>query len=116
MLGEALDAAEAGFKVGYESPTPFSREYRRLFGAPPRRDMETFRHYQGPATAVSTRETVHTTVGRGLGMAPQLVQPLSHTVGSSESAVGSSESTAVGSSESTLRPSERTVRNAKSIR
>jgi AraC-like DNA-binding protein len=44
MLGEALDAAEASFKVGYESPSQFSREYRRLFGAPPRRDIETLRH------------------------------------------------------------------------
>lgn len=36
MLGEGLDAAEAAFRVGYESPSQFSREYRRLFGAPPR--------------------------------------------------------------------------------
>ena len=34
MLGEGLDAAEAGFRVGYESPSQFSREYSRLFGAP----------------------------------------------------------------------------------
>ena len=39
MLGEGLDAAEAAFRVGYESPSQFSREYRRLFGAPPRRDV-----------------------------------------------------------------------------
>jgi len=39
MLGEALDAAEAAFRVGYESPSQFSREYRRLFGAPPRQDV-----------------------------------------------------------------------------
>jgi AraC-like DNA-binding protein len=39
MLGEGLDAAEAAFRVGYESPSQFSREYRRTFGAPPRRDM-----------------------------------------------------------------------------
>jgi AraC-like DNA-binding protein len=37
MLGEGLDAAEAAFRVGYESPSQFGREYRRLFGAPPRR-------------------------------------------------------------------------------
>ncbi|MDB5309734.1 MAG: Transcriptional regulator, AraC family [Gemmataceae bacterium] len=41
MFGEGLDAAEAGFRVGYESPSQFSREYRRLFGAPPRRDVAT---------------------------------------------------------------------------
>lgn len=39
MLGEGLDAAEAAFRVGYESPSQFSREYRRLFGAPPRQDI-----------------------------------------------------------------------------
>jgi AraC-like DNA-binding protein len=41
MLAEALDAAEAAFRVGYESPSQFSREYRRLFGASPRRDVST---------------------------------------------------------------------------
>ncbi len=55
MLGEALDAAEASFKVGYESPTQFSREYRRLFGAPPRRDIESLRKDQAPAKVVSLR-------------------------------------------------------------
>lgn len=38
MVGEGLSAAEAGFRVGYESPSQFSREYGRLFDAPPRRD------------------------------------------------------------------------------
>ncbi|MGN6315114.1 helix-turn-helix domain-containing protein, partial [Trinickia sp.] len=38
MLVEGLGAAEAGFRVGYESPSQFSREYGRLFNAPPRRD------------------------------------------------------------------------------
>lgn len=40
MLNEHLDAATAAFRVGYESPSHFSREYSRLFGAPPRRDIE----------------------------------------------------------------------------
>jgi AraC-like DNA-binding protein len=39
MLSEKLDAAEAAFQVGYESPSQFSREYRRVFGAPPRQDV-----------------------------------------------------------------------------
>ncbi len=39
MLGEGLDAASAAFRVGYESPSQFSREYRRMFGAPPRQDV-----------------------------------------------------------------------------
>lgn len=43
MLGQALDAASAGFEVGYESPSQFSREYRRLFGLPPASDMVRLR-------------------------------------------------------------------------
>jgi AraC-like DNA-binding protein len=43
MLGEGLDAAEAAFRVGYESPSQFSREYRRLFGATPRQDVAVLR-------------------------------------------------------------------------
>ncbi len=39
MFSEGLEAAEAAFKVGYESPSQFGREYRRLFGAPPRQDV-----------------------------------------------------------------------------
>jgi AraC-like DNA-binding protein len=39
MLNEKLDAGSAAVRVGYESPSQFSREYRRLFGAPPLRDV-----------------------------------------------------------------------------
>lgn len=38
MLSDGLEAAAAAHRVGYESASHFSREYRRLFGAPPRRD------------------------------------------------------------------------------
>jgi len=43
MLTERLDAAGAAFQVGYESPSQFSREYSRLFGSPPLRDIMNFR-------------------------------------------------------------------------
>jgi AraC-like DNA-binding protein len=43
MLGGAIDAATAAFRVGYESPSQFSREYRRLFGDPPARDISRLR-------------------------------------------------------------------------
>jgi AraC-like DNA-binding protein len=43
MLTEHQDAATAGFQVGYESPSQFSREYSRLFGAPPLRDITNLR-------------------------------------------------------------------------
>jgi AraC-like DNA-binding protein len=39
ILSQAVDAATAGYRVGYESPSQFSREYSRLFGAPPMRDI-----------------------------------------------------------------------------
>lgn len=40
MLATGASAGAAGFAVGYESPSQFSREYRRLFGAPPRQDVD----------------------------------------------------------------------------
>ncbi|WP_082805367.1 AraC family transcriptional regulator [Pseudomonas sp. BMS12] len=43
MLCERLDVSSAGYKVGYESPSQFSREYSRLFGAPPVRDLARLR-------------------------------------------------------------------------
>lgn len=43
MLSQDLDAATAGHRVGYESPSQFGREYSRLFGAPPARDLRRLR-------------------------------------------------------------------------
>jgi AraC-like DNA-binding protein len=43
MLGEGLDAASAGYRVGYGDASHFTREYKRLFGAPPMRDVEQLR-------------------------------------------------------------------------
>jgi AraC-like DNA-binding protein len=43
MLGEGLDAASAGYRVGYGNASHFTREYKRLFGAPPMRDVEQLR-------------------------------------------------------------------------
>jgi AraC-like DNA-binding protein len=43
MLAEDLDAASAGFRVGYSDASQFTREYKRLFGAPPMRDVERLR-------------------------------------------------------------------------
>jgi AraC-like DNA-binding protein len=43
LLGEHLDAASAAYRVGYDDPSHFNREYKRLFGAPPMRDVERLR-------------------------------------------------------------------------
>jgi AraC-like DNA-binding protein len=43
MLAERMDAANAAFQVGYESPSQFNREYNRMFGAPPLRDVTNLR-------------------------------------------------------------------------
>ena len=43
MLTEDFDAIAAAHQVGYESPSQFSREYSRMFGAPPMRDIERLR-------------------------------------------------------------------------
>ncbi len=40
MFAENMDAGAAAFEVGYESPSQFSREYSRQFGAPPLRDIK----------------------------------------------------------------------------
>jgi AraC-like DNA-binding protein len=43
MVSQNIDAGRAGGFVGYESPSQFSREYSRLFGAPPREDVRRMR-------------------------------------------------------------------------
>ncbi len=49
MLVDGLDAASAAFEVGYESASQFNREYSRLFGQPPMRDIRTLRSPGAPA-------------------------------------------------------------------
>jgi AraC-like DNA-binding protein len=43
LLGEGIDATTVAFRVGYEDTSHFSREYKRLFGNPPMRDIELLR-------------------------------------------------------------------------
>jgi len=43
MLMEGMDATSAAFEVGYESVSQFNREYSRLFGQPPMRDVKALR-------------------------------------------------------------------------
>jgi AraC-like DNA-binding protein len=56
MLIDGLDAASAAFEVGYESASQFNREYSRLFGQPPMRDIRTLRAPGAPLLeSVSSR-------------------------------------------------------------
>ncbi len=49
------DVTAVGRRVGYDNPSQFSREYRRLFGAPPSRDAARLRETgAGPAPAALT--------------------------------------------------------------
>jgi len=48
MLGEGLDATSAGYRVGYGNASHFTREYKRLLGAPPMHDVELLRDGDRP--------------------------------------------------------------------
>lgn len=52
LLAGNVDAASAAYRVGYQSVSQFSREYTRMFGAPPIRDVGSLR---GAVTAASMR-------------------------------------------------------------
>ncbi|MEH2443922.1 helix-turn-helix transcriptional regulator [Nostoc sp.] len=47
MLGENMDVASASFRVGYDDASYFSREYKKLFGIPPHRDIAKLRSNLG---------------------------------------------------------------------
>lgn len=64
MLNERLDAASAAFHVGYESPSQFSREYSRLFSAPPKRDIEGLRRQSDAAEPPRRSIAISKTSGR----------------------------------------------------
>jgi AraC-like DNA-binding protein len=49
MLVGGLDATSAAFEVGYESVSQFNREYSRLFGQPPMRDIKALRTTNVPS-------------------------------------------------------------------
>ena len=49
MLGAGVDVACAGYRVGYGNASHFTREYKRLFGAPPMHDVERLREHGVPA-------------------------------------------------------------------
>lgn len=52
MLGGDVDAASAGYRVGYGDASHFNREYKRLFGAPPMRDVARLREVAPASTGL----------------------------------------------------------------
>lgn len=50
LLAERADAASAAYRVGYQSASQFSREYARMFGAPPIRDVASLRDSEAAST------------------------------------------------------------------
>ncbi|WP_029117188.1 AraC family transcriptional regulator [Mycobacterium sp. URHB0044] len=52
LLANPRDVAGIGHLVGYDSPSQFTREYRRLFGAPPGQDAARLRTEPHPAPAL----------------------------------------------------------------
>jgi AraC-like DNA-binding protein len=51
LLTEDLDASTVSVRVGYDDASQFTREYKRLFGDPPMRDVARFRQLAGVAPA-----------------------------------------------------------------
>jgi AraC-like DNA-binding protein len=51
MLSEDLGAAHAGYRVGYDGASHFSRDHKRHFGKPPMRDVERPRKLAGASAA-----------------------------------------------------------------
>ena len=74
MLNENLDAGSAGGRVGYESPSQFSREYSRLFGAPPQRDVTRMR-LSPVARPADLRRTIARSTARRTGPSRRSIRP-----------------------------------------
>lgn len=49
MLGQSLDASSAGYRVGYDDPSHFSKDYKKRFGISPMRDVEKLRAMVQPS-------------------------------------------------------------------
>ncbi len=49
LLAEDMDASSAAVRVGYDDPSQFTREYKRLFGDPPMRDVARFKQLSNSA-------------------------------------------------------------------
>ncbi|HEV3029885.1 MAG TPA: AraC family transcriptional regulator [Planctomycetota bacterium] len=63
LLSGEFDAATAGYRVGYEEPSHFSREYRKFFGEPPMRDVERLQGVAAKAEGKGKRKVLRWTHG-----------------------------------------------------
>src|SRR5207247_2044364 len=61
LVAGDFDAATAGYRVGYDDASQFSREYKRLFGEPPIRDVERLRGSQSGPVPRGLRSAFHGT-------------------------------------------------------
>ena len=61
LVAGDFDAATAGYRVGYDDASQFSREYRRFFGEPPIRDVERLRGSQSGPVPRGLRRAFHGT-------------------------------------------------------
>jgi AraC-like DNA-binding protein len=75
MLNENLDAGSAAGRVGYESASQFSREYSRLFGAPPQRDVRRMRLAPVAGTVASRTGTRTRSATLGTGTRHRSTRP-----------------------------------------
>lgn len=74
MVTEAMSVTSAALHVGYESASQFSREYTRMFGVPPKRDVEALKARVAPNNAhASTNDAMR---GRLDASAPKITMPL----------------------------------------
>jgi len=63
LVAGDFDAATAGYRVGYDDASQFSREYKRFFGEPPMRDIERLRSRQAGRVSRDSRSVFHGTRG-----------------------------------------------------
>ena len=57
MVTEKLVADEAGYRVGHDDQSRFSREYKRHFGKPPMRDFESWQRHDACLRTAESKST-----------------------------------------------------------
>lgn len=68
MVSNAMDAPSAGFHVGYDSPSQFSRDYSRIFGSPPAKHAKLLRASTKNSGARESRSSLESHADLGCGV------------------------------------------------